>query len=220
MTQNKSKYLYDVLIDEELISGSYESFVNQYTHTINQIELYREIVENNMTDLPFDDFRSKYFSFSELSIKSNESMRPLETSFSGKVLDFYWDNEFLLKNIGLFLSILFIAFICIILYRKLKKRGVSIVYVALQLAIPLVIGYFSLYYFKQPNAKLLKILVRGESKWKRDDYELYIRKLDGFYSLKHFDLNWLAGVLTVSLTAFVVWFLFKKARRSELESTL
>lgn len=63
------------------------------------------------------------------------------------------------------------------------------------------LGVLALYYFKEPNAKFLKTLIKGGSKWVRDDYELYIRKSEGFFSLKNFDLNWLAGV-----AAFVVSF--------------
>ncbi len=127
----------------------------------------------------------------------------------------YLSGKSILENIWLVLILLSIVLIVLSLFYIQKKHRINLIHVVFQLTIPPLVGYFSLYYFKQPNAKFLKELIGASSKWKRDYYELYVRKSDDFFSLEHFDLNWIAGVLTFLFSVFVIWFIFKKVRRSE-----
>lgn len=192
--------------------------LQDYVATTNSGK-YKTVEEVNSK---FPEFFGSKVGFSELKKNKTDNLKEYnqlelfqipKTPLKQRIIDFYWNNEFLFKNIVLFILTVFIAYISFILYKKLKKRGISIIYILLQLTIPFTIGYFSLYYFKQPNAKLLKILLRGDSKWARDDYELYMKKLDGFYSLKHFDLNWLAGITIFILTSIFIWVLWRKRER-------
>lgn len=141
-------------------------------------------------------------------------------STAGETLKFFYltyIRNIPIKYLNVLISVLLIMSLVIYLLNSYEKNSrkinIKLIRNFLITKVSVLLGVLAMYYFKEPNAKLLKRMSSSKSKWRRDDTEQYWRKLEGFFSLESFDLNWLAGLLVFVISFAVISFLWMNKER-------
>lgn len=69
------------------------------------------------------------------------------------------------------------------------------------------VGFFLGWYFKVPNTKLMSMLLKANSLWKKDLALEYHRKRSGFFSTELFSFNWIVFIFSTLICFFILMYL-------------
>lgn len=69
------------------------------------------------------------------------------------------------------------------------------------------VGFFLGWYFKVPNTKLMSMLLKANSLWKKDLALEYHRKKSGFFSTELFSFNWIVFIFSTLICFFILMYL-------------
>ena len=93
----------------------------------------------------------------------------------------------------------------VIRYRNLVKDEKIKYY--LHLGLSTFVGFFLGWYFKVPNTKLMSMLLKANSLWKKDLALEYHRKKSGFFSTELFSFNWIVFIFSTLICFFILMYL-------------
>lgn len=82
------------------------------------------------------------------------------------------------------------------------------------------VGFFLGWYFKVPNTKLMSMLLKANSLWKKDLALEYHRKKSGFFSTELFSFNWIVFIFSTLLCFFILMYLNDVKFRQHIQDKL
>ena len=84
------------------------------------------------------------------------------------------------------------------------------------------VGFFLGWYFKVPNTKLMSMLLKANSLWRKDLVLEYHRKNSPFFSTELFSFNWIVFIFSTLICFFILMYLndlkFRQYIQDKIES--